>query len=70
MGQFLEKLQQKTTNILGPLSKVWYAIEKARDSSQDKVEISMKELTNSLEQSVMLTGKLITLYHITEGPIF
>ena len=47
----------KTTNILGPLSKVWYAIEKVRDSSQDKIKISMKELTKSLEQSVMLTGK-------------
>lgn len=53
----LEKIQQKTLNILGPLSKVWLVIEGAIASSDDRTEIQLEDLAKHLEQTVMLIGQ-------------
>ena len=46
----LVKLQQKLLDVMGPLFKVWTAVEKVRNSRFEQVEVS---LTN-LDQIVML----------------
>ena len=53
----LEKIQQKTINIFGPLSRVWYTIDQARKSKENKVEVSMRDLTKSVEQAVTMIGQ-------------
>ena len=55
----LERIQQKTFHVFGPLSKVWMTIEEANDAESTKVEIPLEDLTTSLEQSVMLLGQAI-----------
>ena len=55
----LERIQQKTLHVFGPLSKVWMTIEEANDAESTKVEIPLEDLTTSLEQSVMLLGQAI-----------
>ena len=53
----LEKLQQKTVNIFGPLSKVWVNLENAEKAKEDTVEIPLKALTVHIEQAVLLIGQ-------------
>lgn len=55
----LERMQQKTLNVFGPLSKVWMTLEEANNAKDDKVEIPLEDLTTSLEQSVMLLGQAV-----------
>ena len=55
----MERIQQKTLHVFGPLSKVWMAIEEANNAEGSKVEIPLEDLTTSLEQSVMLLGQAI-----------
>lgn len=53
----LEKIQQKTVNVFGPLSKVWMAIESANEAEGEKVEIPLEDISTSLEQSILLLGQ-------------
>eukprot|EP00112_Aurelia_sp_Birch-Aquarium-sp1_P019803 Seg4970.3 transcript_id=Seg4970.3/GoldUCD/mRNA.D3Y31 product="hypothetical protein" protein_id=Seg4970.3/GoldUCD/D3Y31 len=55
----LERMQQKTLNVFGPLSKVWMTLEEANNAKDDKVEIPLEDLTTSLEHSVMLLGQAV-----------
>ena len=48
---------------MGPLSKVWMALENADKSKKSKVEISLKDLTQNLEQSILLLGQ--SFYGVT-----
>ena len=59
--EVLEKLQRKTVDIMGPLSKFWHILETVKNSNEENVEISIKELCHFLDQSVILTMPL----HIT-----
>ena len=55
----MERIQQKTLHVFGPLPKVWMTIEEANNAEGSKVEIPLEDLTTSLEQSVMLLGQAI-----------
>ena len=42
---------------MGPLSKIWTAVELARSSQQDSVEVNLKEIQELVEQTVLLMGQ-------------
>ena len=52
-----EKLQSKTRSIMGPLSKLWFRLEEALADEGEKVKLDLTELSQFVEQSVMLTGQ-------------
>ena len=40
----LDKLQQKTVDVMGPLSKLWNILEGAKGAEEDAVQISINDL--------------------------
>ena len=42
---------------MGPLSKIWIAVESARLSQEDLVEVDLKEIQEFVEQNVLLLGQ-------------
>ena len=42
---------------MGPLSKIWTAVELARLSQQDSVEVNLNEIQELVEQTVLLMGQ-------------
>ena len=50
----LEKIQDKVVQVMGPLARVWYAVEATTDDSQP---LSAEELSRSIEQSVLILGQ-------------
>ena len=42
---------------MGPLSKIWTAVELARSSQQDSVEVNLNEIQELVEQTVLLMGQ-------------
>lgn len=50
----LEDIQQKVVQVLGPLAKLWMAVESANESDSDKVEIHLEYISTGLEQSILL----------------
>ena len=57
----LEKIQSKTLNIMGPLSKLWFRFEEALAQENNMVQLNLNELIQYLEQSVMLVGQAINV---------
>ena len=53
----LEKLQRKTVDVMGPLSKLWNILEGAKVAEEDAVQISINELLHYVEQTVLLLGQ-------------
>ena len=65
LDNIYERLQKKNSEVMGPLSKVWWAIDQAKSSKDDNVLMPVSDLLLYLEQSVLLIGQqsnLIT-YH-------
>ena len=56
MDNVLEKIQNRTRNVLGPLSRIWALVDEASSSKKHKVELSLSEIKTYLEQSVVLLG--------------
>ena len=50
----LEKLPQKTVDLMGPLSKLCNILEEAKGAEGDAVEISINDLLYYVEQTVLL----------------
>ena len=50
----MEKLQQKTVDVMGPLSKLWNILEAAKAAEEDAVQISINDLLDYVEQTVLL----------------
>ena len=50
----LEKLQRKTVDVMGPLSKLWNILEGAKGAEEDAVQISINDLVHYVEQTVLL----------------
>ena len=50
----LEKLQRKTVDMMGSLSKLWNILEGAKGSEEDAVQISINDLLHYVEQTVLL----------------
>ena len=62
-----EKIQQKITNIFGPLSKVWHIFDTCKNSD-DTSELSFEdlmELSSNVEKTILLVGQAFqaTAYH-------
>ena len=53
----LEKIQGRNQSVIGPLSKIWTAVEPARLSQEDSVEVNLKEIQEFVEQAVLLLGQ-------------
>ena len=53
----LEKLQRKTFDVMGPLSKLWNILERAKGAEEDAVQISINDLLHYVEQTVLLLGQ-------------
>ena len=53
----LEKLQRKTVDVTGPLSKLWNILEGAKRAEEDAVQISINDLTSYFDQTVLLLGQ-------------
>ena len=53
----LEKLQQKTINVLSPLTKVWDCLDRANNASEGEISISLPDLTDDVEKSILLFGQ-------------
>ena len=53
----LEKLQQRTINVLGPLTKVWDCLDSANNCSDEEVNINLPEITEDLEKAILLLGQ-------------
>ena len=53
----LEKIQGQNRSVMGPLSKIWTAVESARLSQEDSVEVDLKEIQEFVEQTVLLVGQ-------------
>ena len=61
----MKKLQRKTVDLMGPLSKLWYIQEGAKGAEEDVVQISINELFHYAEHNVLLllrSSNVIT-YH-------
>ena len=61
----LEKLQRKTVDVMGPLSKLWNIPEGAKVAEKDAVQISINDLLHYVEQTVLLLGQSSSaiIYH-------
>ena len=52
----LKKLQRKTIDVMGPLSKLWNILEGAKGAEEDVVQISINDLLHYVEQTVLRLG--------------
>ena len=50
----LEKLQRKTVDVMGPLSKLWNVLEGVKGAEENAVQISINDLHYYVEQAVLL----------------
>ena len=57
LDSVLEKIQQKTVNVFGPLSKVWLAVENALASKDNQPQISLEDMAQQVEQTILLLGQ-------------
>ena len=53
----LEKLQRKTVDMMGLLSKLWNILEGAKGPEEDAVQISINDLLHYGEQTALLLGQ-------------
>ena len=54
------KIQQKITDVLGPLSRVWLVFQEALRSNDGVCDIPMEDLNELIEQSITLLGVVNT----------
>ena len=51
---FWKSFNQKTVDVMGPLSKLWNILEAAKGAEEDAVQISINDLLDYVEQTVLL----------------
>ena len=60
----LEKIQKKNTDVMGPLSKVWHALESSTTAPDDEADLTIQDWLNLVLQTVLLVGQTNnTIYH-------
>ena len=64
MDNTLEKIQQKTRSVMGPLSKIWMQVDAGKASGQASVCISLDDMKEKLEQTFVLLGQASNSYNI------
>ena len=52
--KILEKIQRKSNDIMGPLSKVWHALESAATAPDHEADLIIEGLLNLVQQTVFL----------------
>ena len=52
------KLQQKIINVMGPLGKLWLVLQNALLTNEEQVQVSMEDLNQLTEQSILLLGQV------------
>ena len=52
-----EKVKGQNSSVMGPLSNIWTAVESARLSKEDSVEVDLKEIQEFVEQTALLLGQ-------------
>ena len=59
MGQdaTFERIQYKSINDMGPLSKLWLLIENALSLQEEEVPIELNKVKEYVEQSIILLGQ-------------
>ena len=57
LGCVFEKIQTKTRNVMGPLSRLWTMVEEAGRSKEDQVPISLDLIKEHIEQTILLLGQ-------------
>ena len=53
----LVKIQKKNTDVMGPLSKLWHALESATTAPDDEVDLTIEDLLNLVRQTALLVGQ-------------
>ena len=53
----LEKIQGRNRSVMGPLSKIWTAVDSTKLSLEDSVEVDLKEIQDFVEQTALLLGQ-------------
>lgn len=53
----LEKIQSRVRDVMGPLSRLWSMIEKATKSEKQEVNLSIDDLQELVEQTVVMVGQ-------------
>ena len=53
----LEKFHGRNRSVMGPLSKIWTAVDSTRLSLEDSVEVDLKEIQDFVEQTALLLGQ-------------
>ena len=53
----LEKIEGRNRSVMCPLSKMWTAVESARLSKEDLVEVDLKEIQEFVEETVLPVGQ-------------
>ena len=51
------KIQKKNIDLMGPLSKLWHALESANTAPDDEVDLNIEDLLNLVQQTVLLVGQ-------------
>ena len=51
----LEKIQQKIVNVMGPLNKIWKALEDVKNDPTST--LSLEEVATNMDKTVLLLGK-------------
>ena len=51
----LEKVQQKIVNVMGPLDKIWKALEDVKNDPTST--LSLEEVATNMDKTVLLLGK-------------
>ena len=54
----LEKIYGWNRSVMDPSLKIWTAVESARWSQEDSVEVDLKEIQQFVEQTVLLLGQV------------
>ena len=59
----LEKVQQKIVNVMGPLARVWKALEDVKNDPN--LTLSLKEVATNMDKTVLLLGQAFqaAIYH-------
>ena len=57
LENIFEKLQNKATDVMGLIAKLWKVLEDAKQAEDEAVQTSVNELLFYVEQIVLLLGK-------------
>ena len=63
IGNLLEKLQRKTVDVMGPLSKLWNILEAAKGPEEDAVQISINDLLYLYSRSTLPVNLRVQLVY-------